>query len=309
MLEYEEGAKMEYDIALSFAGEDRSYVEEIANLLLKKKVRVFYDNFETSNLWGKNLYTFLRDLYRNKADFCVVFLSKSYTEKNWTRHEFEAATDRAFKENREYILPIILEDTDASPILDTTGYINASAYSKEEIVNFIVEKLNKLLLDKSGGLRDLFENTINIISKQAACHSYQLLLYLPSEINGISDLYVVSDLIDKSLTRWDKASNMGMIMQSFREKKVINKNVEKMIVNYVIGFKNTKTELVIPIMMGQVAIGVVNLESAMVDTFNDNVVKNITEICENFAEEMKSYDYFGMTFEKIERYRVLRYLQ
>lgn len=51
MVEYEEGAKMEYDIALSFAGEDRSYVEVVANLLLKKKVRVFYDNFETSNLW------------------------------------------------------------------------------------------------------------------------------------------------------------------------------------------------------------------------------------------------------------------
>lgn len=168
------------------------------------------------------------------------FLSKNYTEKNWTRHEFEAATDRAFKENREYILSIIIEDTDVSPILDTTGYINASAYSKEEIVDFIVEKLNKLLLDKSDGLRDLFENTINIISKQVVCHCYQLFLYLPSEINGISDLYVVSDLIDKSLARWDKASNMGIIMQSFREKKVINKNVEKMIVNYVIGFENTK---------------------------------------------------------------------
>lgn len=31
-------------------------------------------------------------------------------------------------------------------------------------------------------------------------------------------------------------------------------------------------------MLGQVVIGVVNLESVNVDTFNDNVVKNITEM-------------------------------
>lgn len=43
----------EYDVALSFAGEDREYVEQVATLLLNAGIRVFYDKFETVKLWGE----------------------------------------------------------------------------------------------------------------------------------------------------------------------------------------------------------------------------------------------------------------
>ncbi|MEG2492469.1 MAG: hypothetical protein RSA67_08020, partial [Alistipes sp.] len=58
--------KVDFDIALSFAGEDRSYVDQVANTLKLKGVSVFYDKFEEANLWGKNLYEYLSDIYRNK---------------------------------------------------------------------------------------------------------------------------------------------------------------------------------------------------------------------------------------------------
>ena len=45
----------EYDVALSFAGEDREYVEQVALFLKKKNIAVFYDYFEEVDLWGKNL--------------------------------------------------------------------------------------------------------------------------------------------------------------------------------------------------------------------------------------------------------------
>ena len=35
----------EYDVALSFAGEDRHHAEKLANLLKSGGYRVFYDNF------------------------------------------------------------------------------------------------------------------------------------------------------------------------------------------------------------------------------------------------------------------------
>jgi hypothetical protein len=45
----------EYDIALSFAGEQRKQVEEIAQCLEAAGVEVFYDNFSKSQLWGEDL--------------------------------------------------------------------------------------------------------------------------------------------------------------------------------------------------------------------------------------------------------------
>jgi hypothetical protein len=48
----------DYDIALSFAGEDRPYVQQVADELTRQGVRVFYDEFEQDKLWGTNLYQF-----------------------------------------------------------------------------------------------------------------------------------------------------------------------------------------------------------------------------------------------------------
>ena len=45
-----------YDVALSFAGEDRPYVQAVAETLRSLKARVFYDAFEEADLWGKDLY-------------------------------------------------------------------------------------------------------------------------------------------------------------------------------------------------------------------------------------------------------------
>ena len=36
----------EYDVALSFAGEDRTFVEECANIMAALELRVFYEKFK-----------------------------------------------------------------------------------------------------------------------------------------------------------------------------------------------------------------------------------------------------------------------
>lgn len=43
----------EYDVALSFAGEDRRFVEECAEILRSLCINVFYDNYEKEVLLGK----------------------------------------------------------------------------------------------------------------------------------------------------------------------------------------------------------------------------------------------------------------
>lgn len=133
--------KYEYDVALSFAGEDRAYVDIIANKLKSRGIKVFYDHFETSKLWGKDLYQCLNKIYKDKARYCVIFVSDSYKNKSWTKHELKSAQNRAFIENEEYILPVFLENVKLDGLNDTIGYINASDFSESEITDLIIEKL------------------------------------------------------------------------------------------------------------------------------------------------------------------------
>src|SRR5437016_3876374 len=103
--------RLEFDVALSFAGEDRLYVEQVAKRLRSMELRVFYDKYEAVALWGKNLYEHLRAVYSDRARFAVLFISKHYAAKLWTNHERQSAQERAFRERKEYILPVRLDST------------------------------------------------------------------------------------------------------------------------------------------------------------------------------------------------------
>ena len=133
-----------YDVALSFAGENREYVEKIAFLLKMRGIKVFYDKYETGKLWGKDLYQYLSDIYKSKARYCIVFISNYYIKKNWTKLELRSAQEKSFLQNEEYILPIILEDNVKIPgISETTGFLKASEYTEQEIVDLIEDKLGR----------------------------------------------------------------------------------------------------------------------------------------------------------------------
>lgn len=132
----------EYDVALSFAGENREYVRDIAQKLKAKKLKVFFDEFEETNLWGKDLYQYLHYIYKERSLFCVIFVSSSYIKKAWTRHELKAAQNRAFLDNTEYILPLLLEpDINLPGLPDTIGYVSTKDHTISQIVKMICEKV------------------------------------------------------------------------------------------------------------------------------------------------------------------------
>jgi len=131
----------EYDVALSFAGEDRDYVDQVAHLLKDRGIKVFYDLFEEADLWGKDLYVHLSDVYQKRARYTVMFISKMYAEKIWTNHERRSAQARAFQDAQEYILPARFDDTEIPGVLSTVGYIGLQKRSPDDLASLIVKKI------------------------------------------------------------------------------------------------------------------------------------------------------------------------
>ena len=56
-----------WDVALSFAGAQRDYVEQVAQALKARGVRCFYDADEQIELWGKYLAEELPAIYGEQA--------------------------------------------------------------------------------------------------------------------------------------------------------------------------------------------------------------------------------------------------
>ncbi len=130
-----------YDVVFSFAGEDRDYVKQVADYLRAKDVKVFYDEYEQTNLWGKDLVEHFERVYRHSGKYCVMFISESYIKKMWTRPERRAALSRALKERDEYILPARFDDTEVPGIPPTTHYMTLADKSPSKFGRVILEKL------------------------------------------------------------------------------------------------------------------------------------------------------------------------
>lgn len=130
-----------YQVALSFAGEQRQYVEEVARILQARGVSVFYDGFERLDLWGKNGAEAFYEAFSQRAAYVVMFISKAYVSKPWPRHERRAAFDRMIQEHREYVLPLRFDDTPVPGLPDSTIYERAEEHTPAQLAAFIAQKL------------------------------------------------------------------------------------------------------------------------------------------------------------------------
>ena len=135
------GRAFEYDVVLSFAGENRAYVEEVATHLIGLGIKVFYDVYEQAALWGKDLYAHLDEVYQRKGRYCVMFISRAYRDKVWPNHERQSAQSRAFEESEEYILPARFDDTEIPGIRRTIGYVDLRRKTPKQLADLILEKL------------------------------------------------------------------------------------------------------------------------------------------------------------------------
>lgn len=132
-----------YDVVLSFAGENREYVAEVAELLVAEKVRVFYDEYESVNLWGKDLAEHFDSVYRNDGQYCVMFISQAYADKMWTRHERRSALARGLESVREYILPARFDDAKIDGLRPSVHFVDLRKLSPAQLTEVILKKLGR----------------------------------------------------------------------------------------------------------------------------------------------------------------------
>ncbi len=138
-----DGLGRAYEVVLSFAGEDRDYVEAVAKVLRENDVSLFYDNYEEATLWGKDLVEHLHRVYSGSARYCVMFISRHYARKGWPTHERRSAFERAVEAKEEYILPARFDDTAIPGLRKTVHYIDLRKKTSDGLADLILQKLGR----------------------------------------------------------------------------------------------------------------------------------------------------------------------
>ena len=131
----------EYDVFISHASEDKEeIVRPLANALVEKGVKVWYDEFEMK----------IGDSLRRKIDkglansrFGIVVVSKDFIKKGWTNYELDGIVTKAVS-GEQIILPIWHNITkkeviDFSPSLADKLARNTAINTVDEIATEIAE--------------------------------------------------------------------------------------------------------------------------------------------------------------------------
>lgn len=108
--------KSRYDLALSFAGENRDLAEAVTQSLVEREMSVFYDKNEQHRILANDVEEYLAPIYRSESRFVLALLSKDYPRKIWTKFESENFKHR-FGENA--VIPIWYTD-------NTPGFFDES---------------------------------------------------------------------------------------------------------------------------------------------------------------------------------------
>lgn len=131
-----------YDVAVSFAGDVRDQVEQFVRALQDLGLDVFYDFDQQAQLWGTDLRELLGRVYSTEALFMVVFLSKSYPERDWTEFEMSIAKAAAKKRTQEYLLPLVVDDdVKVVGLHDSVGHVDLRKTTLEAAAGLVAEKV------------------------------------------------------------------------------------------------------------------------------------------------------------------------
>lgn len=133
-----------YDVALSFASEDREKARSLADALKNVGLNVFFDEWAGEELWGRNLHEYLTKIY-NETTLTILVVSSSYSQKQWTRTELKSLLNSAVHSPYYSILPVKVDDSPLPPELLSITYIDLKNTSYDEFARLVTKKLESIM--------------------------------------------------------------------------------------------------------------------------------------------------------------------
>jgi hypothetical protein len=139
-----------FAIALSFPGEWREYVEQVASALLPAlgKARIFYDAWHEGLIIGIASNRKLQDIYATDSDLIVPFFCEDYRRKVWCGCEWRAIEELLHDQQFDRVLPFRFDHVKIPGSFKQDILPIVSDRSPEDVASLIVDRYRTLHPDR-----------------------------------------------------------------------------------------------------------------------------------------------------------------
>jgi hypothetical protein len=132
-----------FRVALSFPGEYRAFVEQVAELLARRVGRdhVLYDKYYEAEFARPNLDSYLQNLYHDESDLIAIFLCADYDRKEWCGLEWRALRDVLKRRRDADLMPLRFDDTQIPGLFSIDGYVWIGTRKPREVADLILQRI------------------------------------------------------------------------------------------------------------------------------------------------------------------------
>lgn len=138
-----ENRKRRFRVALSFAGEKRAFVAQVAALLARRfgEDEVLYDKYHEAEFARHDLGIYLPKLYGEQSDLIVAVLSKDYDHKRWTGWEWLQIHGLLTKADGRRVMPCRFDFASVDGLSAAAAFVELDDKSPEVAARLILERL------------------------------------------------------------------------------------------------------------------------------------------------------------------------
>lgn len=132
-----------FRVALTFSGEKRTYVAQVASILAKRfsEAEVLYDKYHEAEFGRRDLSFYLPDLYHDQADLIVVVVCRDYEQKEWCGLEWDAIFDLLKKRKNDDVMLCRFDNATVKGLYSTAGFVDLDGKTPELTATRILERL------------------------------------------------------------------------------------------------------------------------------------------------------------------------
>ncbi len=135
--------KYRHDLAISFASQQRPLARELANRLTAGGYAIFFDEYATTQIGGRELGCYFGEMFESDARFGLILASQDYRKRMWTNYEREFMISRRVRDN-DYLLVLRCDKARIQGLSESLGYWSAKDHTPSGLTEMIAARIGRV---------------------------------------------------------------------------------------------------------------------------------------------------------------------